>query len=200
MSPLTADAEAFSAILSKVTTDSIRQEIPGLSGTNIGDGILLGAETLSGSTGDKNVVLVTDGEANMGIDPKPVAKFLAERGVKVHSIGIGDPKGIDLYVTDKVTGQKQYFIGPDGKPIRAIVDAELMAFISTTTSGTFANASDVAGLENVFEALDRSTKKETTVETVKRYSSAKMPFLLLSALFLLVFAISAKRVSDDPSV
>lgn len=200
LSPLTTDSEAFSAILSKVTTDSIRQEIPGLSGTNIGDAVLLGAETLSGATGDKNLVLVTDGEANMGIDPKPVAKFLAENGAKVHSVGIGDPKGIDLFVTDKATGQKQYFMGPDGKPIRAIVDAELLAFVSSTTSGTFANASDVAGLEKIFEALDRSTKKETTVEVVKRYSSAKMPFLLLCAFSLLVFAISAKRVSDDPSV
>lgn len=110
LSPLTSDAEAFTAILSKVTTDSIRQEIPGLSGTNIGEGLLLASESLSGTTGDKNVVLVTDGEANVGIDPKPVAKLMSERKVKIHSIGIGDPKGIDLYVTDKTSGQKTYFL------------------------------------------------------------------------------------------
>lgn len=199
LSPLTSDLEAFSAILSKVTTDSIHQEIPGLSGTNIGEALLLASETLTGTTSDKNVVLVTDGEANVGIDPKPVAKFLAERNVKIHSIGIGDPKGIDLYVTDKTTGEKTFFLGPDGKPIRAILDAELMAFISTTTSGTFANASDAAGLEKIFDALDRATKKESTMETVKRYSSAKMPFLLLVALSLLGFALMAGKVSDDPS-
>lgn len=31
LSPLTGDAEAFTAILSKVTTDTIRQELPGFS-------------------------------------------------------------------------------------------------------------------------------------------------------------------------
>lgn len=55
-------------------------------------------------------MLVTDGEANVGIDPKPVAKLLAEKGVKIHSVGIGDPKGIDLFVTDKTTGEKTYFL------------------------------------------------------------------------------------------
>lgn len=95
--------EAFSTILSKVTTDSVRQEIPGFSGTNIGEGLLLASESLSGATGDKNVILVTDGEANVGVDPRPVAKLLQEKGVKVHSVGIGDPGGIDLFVTDKRT-------------------------------------------------------------------------------------------------
>lgn len=47
LSPLTSDLEAYSAILSKVTTDSVRQEIPGLSGTNIGEGLLLASESLS---------------------------------------------------------------------------------------------------------------------------------------------------------
>lgn len=57
-----------------------------------------------------NIVLVTDGEANVGVDPKPVAKLLQERKIKVHSIGIGDPNGIDLFVTDKGTGEKTYFL------------------------------------------------------------------------------------------
>lgn len=125
-----------------MTTDSIRQELPGFSGTNIGEGLLLASESLSGATGDKNLVLVTDGEANMGIDPKPVAKFLAERGVKIHSVGIGDPEGIDLYVTDKRSGEKIYFKGSDGNPIRAVVDSELLAFLSSTTSGIFASSKD----------------------------------------------------------
>ncbi len=77
---------------------------------------------------------MTDGEANVGIDPKPVAKLMAEKNVKIHSIGIGDPEGIDLFVTDKVTGEKDYMRSIDGTIIRAIVDTDLMAFISTTTS------------------------------------------------------------------
>lgn len=75
-----------------------------------------------------------------------------------------------------------------------------MAFISTTTSGTFANASDVKGLEKVFEALDESTKKESVRETVKRYSSAQFPFLAALLVSLLVFVASSRAVSDDPSV
>ena len=75
-----------------------------------------------------------------------------------------------------------------------------MAFISTTTSGTFANASDVKGLESIFEALDQSTKKESVRETVKRYSSAQFPFLAALLLSLVLFAATSRIVSDDPSV
>lgn len=199
ISPLTSDVEAFVSLLSRVTTDTIRQEFPGFSGTNIGEGLLLASESLSGSTGDKNLVLVTDGEANMGIDPKPVAKFLAERKVKVHSVGIGDPKGIDLFVTDKRTGTKVYFRGNDGNPIRAIVDSELLAFLSTTTSGIFASSKDAAGLAKIFDAIDSATKKPVSVETVKRYATAKFPFLVLASLALLSLSLLAVRISDDPS-
>ncbi|MFZ3233394.1 MAG: hypothetical protein WA194_07940 [Patescibacteria group bacterium] len=75
-----------------------------------------------------------------------------------------------------------------------------MAFISTTTSGTFANASDVKGLESVFEALDQSTKKKSVRETVKRYSSAQLPFLAGLLLSLVLFSAISRIVSDDPSV
>lgn len=75
-----------------------------------------------------------------------------------------------------------------------------MAFISTTTSGTFANASDVKGLETIFDALDHSTKKPSTRETVKRYSSAQFPFLVAALLSLVLFTATSRIVSDDPSV
>lgn len=75
-----------------------------------------------------------------------------------------------------------------------------MAFLSTTTSGTFANASDVEGLESIFDALDRSTKKPSVRETVKRYATAEAPFLAVFLLSLLTFAACSRISSDDPSI
>lgn len=75
-----------------------------------------------------------------------------------------------------------------------------MAFISTTTSGIFANARDQKGLETIFESLDRATKKASLVETVKRYSDASGPFALIAVLSLICYALLARAVSDDPSL
>lgn len=75
-----------------------------------------------------------------------------------------------------------------------------MAFVSTTTSGIFANARDQKGLETIFEALDRATKKASLVETVKRYSDASEPFALIAVLSLICYILLARAVSDDPSL
>ncbi len=75
-----------------------------------------------------------------------------------------------------------------------------MAFVSTTTSGMFANARDQKGLETIFAALDRATKKESFVETVKRYSEAKAPFVILTLASIVLALLFSRIVSDDPSV
>lgn len=47
--PLTFDRSALQEMLATVSTDSIEQSIPGLSGTAMGDGVLMGLRTLSAS-------------------------------------------------------------------------------------------------------------------------------------------------------
>ena len=197
---MTPSKSAFSEILVRLTTDSIHQEIPGLSGTAIGDGLLLALDALSGSTREKTVILVTDGEANVGIDPKPVAKYLAENRIKIFSVGIGDPKGIDLFVTDKATGQKQYFIGNDGRPIRAIVDEGLLKDLSAITGGDYGLAKDALAIGHVFERIDQLTKTEMRVKEERRFSDASAPFALILCLSFLSFSfLRPKGAENQPA-
>jgi len=123
--PITEDQDSFLAALEKMTPSTIKQELPGLSGTSIGNALLLGKDLLDRSqntdTNNPVIILLTDGEANTGIDPVPVAKSMAPDGIPVYSIGIGSAAGTDLYTTDR-SGVKHYFLGEDGKPIRAILD------------------------------------------------------------------------------
>lgn len=111
--PLTFDYPALLENVSTITTDSIRQDIPGLSGTAIGDGILLAIDTLTKDTGSearkKVIILLTDGEANMGMDPLAATKLAREKNIQIYTLGIGNPEGTDLYVTDRF-GKKQYFL------------------------------------------------------------------------------------------
>ncbi len=75
-----------------------------------------------------------------------------------------------------------------------------MAFISTTTSGMFANARDQKGLETIFSALDQATKKESFIETEKRYSEIRFPFALLALVSIVLTALFSRLASDDPSI
>lgn len=69
-----------------------------LNGTAIGDALLMAQTLFQPSLGQskqeyekrkKVVILLTDGEANKGIDPKIAVKSLAKQGIIVYTIGIG---------------------------------------------------------------------------------------------------------------
>ena len=139
MSPLTDDREGLQSIISLLGVDSIRQELAGLSGTAIGDALLLGTESLSDRSRERVMILLTDGEANVGIDPRAATVYTKEAGIRTYTIGLGSTKGTDLYTTD-ANGRKQYFLDSSGVPIKARVDEALMRYIADTTSGVYANA------------------------------------------------------------
>lgn len=108
---------------------------------------------------------MTDGEANMGIDPAIAAKLAKEQGVKIYSLGIGDPAGTELYVTDRF-GKKQYFLDQTGKPIRATLDEKTLTSIADITGGKYYNAKDGDSLALVFRELEKLTKTEMKTTSV----------------------------------
>lgn len=173
--PLTFDYTALVYAVEQMTTDSIRQDIPGLSGTAMGDGLLVALDTLMGDEKDsanrerkKVIIMLTDGEANMGINPTIAAKLAKEQDVKIYTLGIGDPAGTELYVTDRF-GEKQYFLDQTGKPIRATLDEKMLTSIADITGGKYYNAKDENSLTEVFKELEKLTKTEmkTTSVTVR---------------------------------
>lgn len=89
--PLTFDYDAVRTVFTDISTDSINQTIPGLSGTAIGDAILSATDTLDRNAEKnrtKTIILLTDGEANIGIDPTIATKYAHEKHVRIYTIGI----------------------------------------------------------------------------------------------------------------
>lgn len=95
----------------------------------------------------------------MGINPTVAAKLAKEQGVKIYTLGIGDPSGTELYVTDRF-GEKQYFLDQTGKPIRATLDEKTLTAIADITGGHYYNAKDENTLIAVFDELEKLTKTE----------------------------------------
>jgi len=56
----------------------------------MGDALLIATNLFDEkSEREKVIILLTDGEANKGIDPKLALKMLKEEGIKTYTIGIG---------------------------------------------------------------------------------------------------------------
>lgn len=109
LSPLTTDREGLSNMIQHISTDTIKQNLPGLSGTNIGDALL--ASDMLNQRKDlktQDIILMTDGRANIGIDPITAAEYLRSHGARVSAIGIGESSGALLsYIGSD--GRREYF-------------------------------------------------------------------------------------------
>ena len=186
--PPTWDHDAAAEIVRSVSTDAIHQEIPGLSGTAIGDGILTALNMLdakvrtSANPRDQVIILLTDGAANMGIHPEIAARYAAEKHVRIYTIGIGDPNGSDLYVTDQ-NGNKQYFVDGMGQHVRADLDQKMLQRIADDTGGRSWIVSDADALNNIFKALAglHHGEAHSTVQHVHTPYSRPFAIMLLVA-------------------
>jgi Ca-activated chloride channel family protein len=115
-------------------------------------------------------------------------KYAREQNVQISTIGIGKTDGTPLFVTDSLTGKKQYFTDDTGKPIIASIDEKSLKTIAETTGGKFFLASDNGTLEKVFQTL--SSLKKTTIQT-KTTTTHEPLANNLTLIFLILFSILA---------
>jgi len=197
--PLTFDYEAVNNTLGETDTDTINQSIPGLSGTAIGDGILSATDLLTRSTlanekRTKTVILLSDGEANVWVDPEIATKYAKEKDIKIYTIGIGKTDGTPLYTTNIQTWEKQYFLDTAGNPIIASINENSLKKIATTTGGKYFGASDNTTLKNIFDTL--ATLEKTKIKTTSTTTNIPLTSYLsgLALILLIVILIERMRI------
>ncbi|EKD66252.1 MAG: hypothetical protein ACD_49C00056G0007 [uncultured bacterium (gcode 4)] len=197
--PLTFDYNTLVQFIENIDTDSINQNIPGLSGTAIWDALMQAFESLDSKISiekkrEKVVILITDGEANVWIDPKTATKYIKDKNIKMYSIWIWDPVGTDLYMTDGY-GNKKFFLDNTGKPIKANLDEKTLKYIASETGWEYYLAKDEKKLGEIFAKLAWLNKSKIQVKTTKNFvfQIEKYLYLLVLTIWIyLVFEITYK--------
>lgn len=147
--PLTTDHSVLLQLLEGVSTRSIDQEKSG--GTAIGDALLVAADQLDRSRipdRDQALVLITDGESNMGIEPLTAARYVRHVGARFYAIGIGGEEPIEVWVDGEILG------GEEDPYLAFLDDAELLA-MTEAAEGRYWRATDAGTLEEIFAELSR---------------------------------------------
>lgn len=85
------------------------------------------------------VILLTDGENNQGPDPVDISQQVADRGIRVYTVGVGSPEGSILHIA--------------GRSIRTRLDEDMLKQIAQTTNGDYYNATREGELEAIYEKL-----------------------------------------------
>lgn len=155
-----------------------RLDVPS-GGTATGDGLQLALGSLSLAEPELEddptgtVVLLADGDTNMGRDPQTVAEEAADRGVVVNTVGVGTPDATFR-----------------GEPL--IFDEEQLRAIADTTGGEAFTADDADSLITVFDRLG------SAIEDIFVFSSISHLLAILAAVLFaaggLVGLVRAQRV------
>jgi len=120
------------------------------------------------------IVLLTDGENNEMPDPLVAAQTATERGVRIHTIGIGSAAGTTLQV--------------DGFTVHTRLDEAMLQRISELTGGVYYNAVNEEDLTTIYENLDpQLVIKPEKMEVTSIFAGVSILVLLTGGAFSLVW-------------
>ncbi len=121
------------------------------------------------------VVLLSDGESNVGPRPLDIIDQAANRGVRVYTIGVGSPQGVVLQT--------------QGRSIRVRLDEETLKRIADKTDADYFKADTETDLRNIYENLSTRLvlKAEQTELTAGFTGAAAVLMLIAGTLSLLWF-------------
>ena len=157
--PFTLDHQTVQAMLADA--------LPGMAGprTALGDSIGLAIKMFEKSQApEKVLVVLTDGNDTASrMPPARAADIAARAGIRIHTVGIGDPAA---------TGEEK-------------LDADTLGAVATKTGGRYFFGGDQAQLAGIYQTLDAITPANQTVLSW-RPKRELFPYPLGAALLLLI--------------
>ena len=153
--PITTDYSAAKLFLQGINTGMIPTQ-----GTAIGAAIDLALESFDFETQtNKAVIIITDGE-NHEDDAVASANKAAEKGVTIHTVGMGSINGapIPIYKGKKQIGYRK---DKEGNTIVTKLDEEMLKELSSTGNGSYIRASNANdGISFIYDEINKMEKTE----------------------------------------
>jgi Ca-activated chloride channel family protein len=174
--PVTTDYVSAKMFLSSISPGVVPKQ-----GTSLASAISLGMRSFTPSMEEsKAMVIITDGE-NHEDDPLPLAVEASDKGIVIHTIGIGSTSGVPVPVISG--GRKDYLKDNEGNTVITKLDEDILREIAFTTGGKYVRASNTnIGLNTIFDEI--SSMKQQELEGTM-YSEYDDQFQVLAALALL---------------
>jgi Ca-activated chloride channel family protein len=111
--------------------------VSSVGGTDIGSAIITSTNLLLKENSSKTIILITDGQSNVGVEPLKAAEYAKDNGVVVHAIGIGTQKGGSFLLPEVVS----------------TLDEETLKKISQLTLGEYFRAENPKSLEEAYQKI-----------------------------------------------
>jgi len=177
--PITTDHAVVTNLLMETETGVIND------GTAIGNGLATAVNRLKDSDAlSRVIILLTDGENNMGeVPPITAAEIAKNFGIRVYTIGVG------TIGTAPYPVQTPFGIQVQDIPVK--IDEESLQSIAGITGGKYFRATDNAKLKQIYEEIDKLEKSKIEVKEFSKKQEEFQPYAIAAAL-LLIAAILLK--------
>jgi Ca-activated chloride channel family protein len=120
------------------------------------------------------ILLLTDGENNERPDPLAAAQLAADRGVRIHTIGIGSVAGTTLHL--------------NGFSVHTQLDETTLQQISQLTEGAYYNAENAQQLREIYDSLgSQLVIKPEKMEVTSILAGVSIVMMLIGGTFSLLW-------------
>lgn len=157
-------------------------------GTSLGQGIFASLKAIAGGKlaiteeqlkgniedldigyyGSSAIVLLSDGQDTSRLDPLPLVQLAAGAGVKIHTVGLGDPAGTTVTV--------------DGFTAATRLDEAMLTAVADATGGRYLAAPNEQALTDVYGSIDLAvTSTPVHTEISALFAAAALLVLVAAA-------------------
>lgn len=187
--PLTVDYAAANLFLNSVNTNMVPTQ-----GTAIGDALNLGAEAFKkGQEPHRSIVIISDGENHSG-DAVEAAKKAHEKGILVHTVGVGTIEGGPI--PQKASGQQVDFVrNQKGEVVVSQLNDNILKKVAEKGGGVYLPLYNTQQTVAAFdEALNKMEKRAIDSKVYTDYTD-HFQYFLGGALLLMVieFLITERK-------
>lgn len=192
--PITTDYSAARLFLS-----TIDEKVVPVQGTAIGAAIDLSMESFDFENAtQKAIIIISDGE-NHEDDAIESARKAQEKGVIIHTIGMGSAQGAPLPIFQ---GKQQtgYRKDNSGSTVISRLDEKMLQDIATAGGGTFVRATTAkSGLNVLLDEINLMNKTEFGTVAYAEYEDRFQIFLLIgiALLWIELFIVERKNKWRD---
>jgi Ca-activated chloride channel family protein len=117
---------------------------------------------------DSIIVLLTDGQSNVGPPPLDVVPLAAQRKLRVFTVGLGSPDGVVMRA--------------EGRRARVVLDEATLQAIADKTKADYFRAGSDTDLKKIYENLGGSlVVKDEKTEITALFVALALVFLVVSA-------------------
>ena len=132
-------------------------------GTDLGAAIIQGVNMLQEEPKGRALILLTDGQSNVGVPLQEAVDYANQFRVTIHTIGIGTEAGGKI----------------EGVDLTFLLDEAALQLIAAATGGAFFKVGDLPAMERAYQDIAALTEQKLAVDL--------SPLLMLMAVVLLFF-------------